>query len=266
MEINSEKFSGPLGLLLSLIESEEMDITEISLAKIADDYVSYIRESDDIGAEEMADFLVIAAKLLYIKSKALLPYLYHEEEEDESDNLERQLKMYKEFINASLKVKELISLNRRLYLPPLGKNKRFQSNLPSFRPPKKLNKEILRNCYGILLDILSAELKKREEDRLPSESLEPKISIEEKISIIRNMLGEKIKLSFSAMLRSAANKTEVIVSFLAVLELAKQKELRFEQSELFSEIMIKDFTEELESDNYNSDEEFVNEDSLDNNE
>ncbi|MFA7088208.1 MAG: segregation/condensation protein A, partial [Patescibacteria group bacterium] len=70
MEITTEKFSGPFGLLLTLIESEEMDITEVSLAKIADEYVNYIRAAQDINPEEMADFLVIAAKLLFIKSKA----------------------------------------------------------------------------------------------------------------------------------------------------------------------------------------------------
>jgi len=97
-DVSVEQFSGPFGLLLSLIESEKMDITEISLAKIADEYVTYIRGAQDIDPEELADFLVVAAKLLFIKSKALLPYLYSGEEDEEIDDLERQLKMYKEFI------------------------------------------------------------------------------------------------------------------------------------------------------------------------
>ncbi|RLC38634.1 chromosome segregation protein ScpA, partial [Candidatus Falkowbacteria bacterium] len=75
MNIKLEKFEGPLSLLLKLIEREEMDITDISLARVAEDYVAYIREVENINPEEMADFLVVAAKLLLIKSKALLPYL-----------------------------------------------------------------------------------------------------------------------------------------------------------------------------------------------
>jgi len=82
IDIKIDKFRGPLGLLLQIIENEELDITEVSLARIADQYVKYIRSSNDIDPDKMADFLVLAAKLLLIKSKALLPYLYPEEEEE----------------------------------------------------------------------------------------------------------------------------------------------------------------------------------------
>ena len=96
MNFKIDKFEGPLGLLLQLIEKEEMDITEISLAKIADQYIEYIRSYKGIGPEEMADFLVVAAKLLLIKSRALLPFLKGEAEE-EIQEFEHQLRMYKEF-------------------------------------------------------------------------------------------------------------------------------------------------------------------------
>src|SRR3990167_8461875 len=98
-----EKFEGPLGLLLQLIEKEEMDITEIYLAKIADQYIDYIRNSKSIEPEEMADFLVVAAKLFLIKSRALLPFLQGEVEQEIQD-FENQLKMYKEFLEAAKKV------------------------------------------------------------------------------------------------------------------------------------------------------------------
>lgn len=234
MDFTTEKFSGPLGLLLSMIESEEMDITEIALAKIADQYVAYIRSASDIDPEELADFLVVAAKLLFIKSKALLPYLFSAAEEEEIDDLEKQLRMYKEFVNASLKIKERIAEKRFLFLPPLIKNRRSQFNLPVFSPPAKLDQEQL---HEQLLKII-AGLKKQQEAPLPEKHLEPKVSIEEKISLIKKLLLDKIKINFSKLLASAQSKTEVIVSFLAVLELAKQKELFFEQEELFSEIHI----------------------------
>lgn len=234
---SNDKFSGPLGLLLSLIEKEELDITEISLAKIADDYVSHLKTNEGIEAEEMADFLLIAAKLLYIKSKALLPYLYTKDDEEEIDDLEQQLRMYKEFVEASTKIKEKLLLNKKLYLPAFNKNFRLQ-NFPSFTAPKKMNADILFEKYQELLNILEKELVKRDKEKLPEESLAPKVSIEEMIFSIKKELKEKIKLNFSKLLSQAKSRGDVIVSFLAVLELAKQKELYFEQDDLFSEIFI----------------------------
>lgn len=239
VEIKTEKFSGPLGLLLSLIESEELDITEVSLAKIADDYVNYVKNCEEIEPEETADFLLVAAKLLYIKSKALLPYLYHDDDdEDDAKDLEKQLKMYKEFVIASLKLKELLISDSRSFIPPLSKNNRVNKSVLSFRPPKKLQKEDLKNCYLFLLSLVEKELSKRKDVELQTETLEPTISIDDKIDSIRGLLSQKIKLSFSKFLRQSKSKTEIIVSFLAVLELAKQKELYFEQDDLFSDILI----------------------------
>ncbi len=234
IEFTTEKFSGPLGLLLSLIESEEMDITEINLAKIADEYVLYIRSLADINPEELADFLVVAAKLLFIKSKALLPYLYADSEEDDSGDLEKQLRMYKEFVEASQKIKTIIENDNFLFVPPLVKSRRISSSLPAFSPPPKATPPVLHEQFKKIL----AGLAKRAEQKLPEQSLEPKMNIEEKIALIREMLLKKIKVNFSRLLASAENKTEMIVSFLAVLELAKQRELIFDQDELFSEIHI----------------------------
>jgi segregation and condensation protein A len=244
MDFTTEKFSGPLGLLLTLIESEEMDITEISLAKIADEYVNYIRGARDINPEELADFLVIAAKLLFIKSKALLPYLSSPEEDEEINDLERQLRMYKEFVDASRKVKDIIAARNWLYLPPLARNRRQQFNLPLFSPPSGLEATILHNQFLKILADLDRQLEAAREEKLTERTLEPKINIEDKILSIKKMLVDKIKISFSKLLAAATTKTEVIVSFLAVLELAKQKELVFEQGELFSEIMISGRTTE----------------------
>lgn len=234
MEFTTEKFSGPLGLLLSLIESEEMDITEVNLAKIADDYVSYIKNSPDINPDELADFLVVAAKLLYIKSKALLPYLKIEEEDDDEGDLERQLRMYKEFIAASEKVKDLLIQENFLFIPPLNKNRRQLEKEVAFMPPKNITPNLLHVEFQRLLK----ELEKQQEARLPEERLEPKINIEEKIATIKNLLFAQIKINFSKLLKETTCRTEVIVSFLAVLELAKQQELIFEQAELFSEIHL----------------------------
>jgi segregation and condensation protein A len=234
MEFKIEKFSGPLGLLLSMIEREEMDITEINLARIADDYVLYIKKAKDISSEELSDFLVVAAKLLYIKSKALLPYLVIDEEEDDSADLERQLKMYKEFVDASLQIKAIILQENFLFLPPINKSRCRKDFVIGFYPPVKITADLLASK---LKDIIT-DLDKQKKQSLREERLAPKINIEEKIELIKDLLIKKARVNFSHLLASAGDRMEIIVSFLAVLELAKQKELVFEQKGLFSEIHI----------------------------
>src|SRR3989339_84496 len=136
MKIKIEKFEGPLSLLLKMIEQEELDITEINLAGIADQYIEYIKNNNNISPDNMADFLVIAAKLLFIKSKALLPYIYAEEEEDLED-LEKQLKMYKEFLEAAKKIEKMLGKKKFMFAREFNR-KVALANTHSFSPPKKL--------------------------------------------------------------------------------------------------------------------------------
>ncbi len=234
IDFSTDKFQGPLGLLLQLIESEQMDITEIALATIADQYVAYVEQAENIDPEEIADFLVIAARLLYIKSKALLPYLSTEEEEEDINELERQLRMYKEFIEASLKVSELINRDELMFAPVFNKaGRRGVQTEITFAPPQKLKAADLEQVWRQVI----ARLQKREK-KLPEVILEPKVSIDERISHIRVLLAEQLSLSFQRFLEKATSRVEVIVNILAVLELAKQRELVFEQEELFSEIRV----------------------------
>lgn len=236
IEFKLEKFAGPLGLLLELIEKEELDITQIGLAKIADQYIEYIKAAKNIDPDELADFLVVAARLLYIKSKALLPYLYSKEEEEEIRDLEEQLRMYREFVEASKKISSLLSKKKFLFVKEYKPGSRRRSVYPfeSFSPPKNVDQNLLQQVFIELLENLRLE-----EQEMREETLERKINIEEKIFHIQNLLEEKVSFSFNSVLKEAKSKTEVIVSFLAVLELAKQRELFFEQGELFSEIIIK---------------------------
>lgn len=232
VDFKTEKFEGPLGILLQLIEAEKMDITEIALARIADQFLSYIEEAENIDSEELADFLMIAAKLLYIKSKALLPYLVIEEEETGAFDLERQLKMYKEFVDASEKLKVFISNGQPLFTPAMPSKNRSALN-PGFYPPAKVTAEVLADCFPRIIAKLKPVVKKLEE-----KFLEPKISIDERIDSIRSLVKNRMRVNFSELLKSFKTRTELIVNFLAVLELAKQREIFFEQDELFGEINL----------------------------
>lgn len=231
MNIKVEQFEGPLGLLLKLIEKEEMDITQISLGKIADEYVAFIKTSEKINPEEMADFLVVAAKLLLIKSKALLPYLYPEEEE-ELEELEHQLKMYKEFLEAMKKVEKIIGKKKFMFAREFNR-KAVLNSAKVFSPPKKVVKEDIKEVFQELIERIRPI-----EEKLEERKIEKQINIEDRISKIQKMITNRLKFSFNNVLDDANSKTEIIVSFLAMLELMKQREILVDQDELFTDITI----------------------------
>jgi segregation and condensation protein A len=231
LQFKLEKFQGPLGLLLQIIEKEELDITEVSLAKIADQYLEYIKKSSEIDAEEMADFLVVAAKLLLIKSRALLPYLSPEEDE-EIEELEQQLKMYKEFLEAAKKIEKMIGKKKFMFVREFNRQA-FLSSHKTFSPPKNLEKDVLRQVFEDLLGRI-----KPMQEKLEEKKIEDNIKIEDKIRSIKDLVLKRIKFSFKNLLSDSGSKTEIIVSFLALLELVKQKDIVVNQNDLFGEIDI----------------------------
>jgi segregation and condensation protein A len=226
-----EKFEGPLSLLLRLIEKEELDVTQVSLAKVADQYVAYIKSNGNINPEEMADFLVVAARLLLIKSKALLPYLYPEEEE-EIEELELALKMYKEFIEAAKGIQKMIGKKKFMFSREFNR-KVLLNNIQLFAPPKKLKKDEMGIIYSEIIERIRPI-----EDVLEEKTIDHKVTIEEKIIHIQNMLLNRLKTSFNEILSRAGSKTEIVVSFLAILELMRQREVTLDQDEMFGDISI----------------------------
>lgn len=231
MKIKIEKFEGPLSLLLKMIEEEEMDITQINLAGIADQYIEYIKNNKNINPDDMADFLVIAAKLLFIKSKALLPYLYTDEDTEDADELERQLKMYKEFLEATKKIEKMLGKKKFMFAREFNRKVALVST-KSFSPPKKLSTDEMKEVFKELI------MRIKPVEKLEEETLDSTINIEDKILSIQKEVLEKVRISFNKVLRDAKNKTEVIVSFLAVLEMMRQREVMLHQDELFTEIFI----------------------------
>jgi len=228
MLVKLEKFQGPLGLLLELVEKEELDITEISLAKIANQYIEHIKKISKINPDEMADFLVVATKLLLIKSKALLPCLYPEEDV-EIEEFERQLRMYKEFLEATKAIEAIFDKKMFMFAKEFNK-KAILANINIFSPPKNLTAKILQTIFHDLI------VKIKPTEQLEEKNIEHVINIEEKILAIQQMLIDKIKVSFDKILANAKNKTEIIISFLALLELIKQRDVVAAQCEMFGEI------------------------------
>lgn len=231
MIIKLEQFEGPLALLVKLIDKAELDITQVSLATVTDQYLQYLKTLENLNPEETADFLVVASRLLLIKAKALLPYLLPEEEEAIED-FESQLRMYKEFLEATKQIEKMVAGKKFMFAREFNR-KSLLANVQMFSPPKKLTKE---GMAEIMRDFIS-NLKKPEAP-LPERVMGPTVSLEEKISQIKATITKLVRSRFSDFLTGAKSKVDVVVSFLAMLELVKQRTIQAEQGELFEEIEL----------------------------
>ncbi len=221
-------FEGPLGLLLHLIEREELDITTVALAQITDQYLAYLSELERCQVKEMADFLVVAAKLLLIKSLALLPRppTLPPETKDVGDDLVRQLQIYKRFkeIATLLHEREKQGLHGYVRIAPL----------PRLEPQLDLGDVTLD-------DLLVAVQEALDSTPAPpvSEVVAPiAVTTAEQITHIEKQLAQHRQVSFRQVLSSATTRVEIIVTLLALLELIKQDRVRVRQEQLFSEIII----------------------------
>ncbi len=235
--IKVRQFEGPLDLLLNLIEEQKLNITEIALAEVTEQFLKYIKQLEHIDATSLADYLSIAAKLLVIKSKAILPSLEVEaDEEDLALDLTEKLLLYKQFKEVSKHLKKLDNRRRQSFTRTLIFSERI-----TFLPDEDVNPDALRTS---VLKIISSL---RELDNLPKAQIREAISIQEKIDHLQLVLSEKIETKLSDLLASAKNKPEMIITFLALLELIKQKVFVVEQETLFTDITIKRF-EKTETD------------------
>mgnify|MGYP001064702202 CR=1 FL=1 len=227
--VETPVYEGPLDLLLQLIERAELDITRLSLAQVTDQYLQYIRNLPEKLADEVSAFLVIAARLIQIKSEALLPRPPVREvgEEDPGDALARQLIVYKRFrqIADLLGGREIAGLHTYLRLAS---------------PPKV---EGIIDLNGITLDDLvsAAQVVLGQASLLPSINGvvgPPRITIREKISEITNLLRRSKHASFRSLINTQHNRLEIVVTFLAVLELIKRHLVEVSQDSLFGDISI----------------------------
>jgi segregation and condensation protein A len=224
-------FEGPLDLLLHLIEREELDITSVALTSVADQYLAILREQEQINLDHLADFIWIGARLLLIKSRALLPRppaeAGEEPEEDPGDELARQLLEYKMFKEAAAQLRDIESAGLHSYpriAPP-----------PELPPPPGLD--------GVTLDLLRAlveeALAREPEEKQPVAIIRPyRITIRERIARIRELMAAGGEVSFRAVLAECHSRMEVIVSFMAVLELIKSRFLDAQQDATFADIRL----------------------------
>lgn len=240
-ELKSDQFTGPLDKLLELIEERKMEITVVNLAEITNDFLKYLQSINEETTHPsvIADFIIVASKLLLIKSKALLPSLeLTQEEENDIQDLEFRLKIYKEF-SARAPLSGASGKNAALNLKTLWDNKRycygkelFSDLPPIFYPPKNLG---VRDLIDPIEKII-AELKAL----IPEKKTIKKtvISIKEKMEELLNRFKQKAENSFKNVVESKS-KLEIIVFFLAILHLIRDRLITSTQDDQFSDIIIK---------------------------
>jgi segregation and condensation protein A len=224
-------YAGPLDVLLHLIERQELDITVISLYQVTEQFLAHVQHLKEERIEQLADFLAIAARLLLIKSRALLPQVptvpSGEEEEDPADALIKQLRRYKRFRQAGAWLGEREEKGLRTYL--------------RVAPPPKL--EGILDLSGItvetLMNALTATLA-RAGEREDSVSLARprRITMDAQIRRLRRRLGGGDPIRFEELLAPRAGRLEVAITLLAVLELIKLRELEARQTALFGPIEL----------------------------
>ncbi len=226
--VKTEQFQGPLELLLDLIEKRKLFINDISLAKVTDDFIDYVRSMESLPMDESAQFILVASTLLLIKSKSLLPELeLTEEEKYDVESLETRLKIYKRLKEASLHVSRLFGEEM------IFGQSQMRPTTPVFAPSEEVR---LDKILVSLKDLISRLPKK---ENLPKTIVKKVISLEDMIGNLTERVSKHLKMSFKEFTREhRENRANIIVGFLAMLELVKQGIVHVTQDKNFDDIQI----------------------------
>ena len=233
-KVQFEVFEGPLDLLLYLVKKEEVDIYEVNLTKIATQFIEYIELMRQLDLEVAGEFLVMASTLMYIKSRELLPVDQQveaegdEEEEDPRWELIRQLVEYKKFKDAAAQLREREADQENVFPRLPGK-----LELEPAKPPPRPEVSLFD-----LIHAVSSVLKRFQKRDEPRDIFEDKWTVSEKIELLRRLIAAKGVLKFSALFAQMASRMEVVVTFLALLELIRLKQIVVSQPATFGEIEI----------------------------
>jgi segregation and condensation protein A len=224
--VRIEQFEGPLDLLLELIENTKLDISDVSLAAVTEQYLTTLASANGLPTEELADFLVVAARLLLLKSKTLLPGMFGGDAE-EGAGLAAQLTLYRTYVEASRRLRGQLRNGHPLFIRehPLVSG-------PTFLPPKTISGELLAGSFRAFLAHVEPPL------RTSPDLVRRTVSLHERIRHIQGLLAARERFGFSDLFVGSTNRTEIVVTFLALLELVKQRTVALSQDSPFSEITV----------------------------
>jgi segregation and condensation protein A len=224
--IKTDSYEGPFEVLLDLIEARKLLVNDLTLASITEDYIQHVRAQEAFPVEETANFIQIAATLLLIKSKSLIPDLALSEDENaDVEDLKRRLAAYEKVREAA---RELSRIYGRTVMAAEGE----RAPEVVFAPSRDLSS-------GALAEALARVLAAREAvEELPEARVKPLVTIEEMMDRLAKRVQSAMTLSFKDFAGGAKERVEVIVSFLALLELVKQGAVAAEQHDTYGDIRI----------------------------
>ncbi len=229
-KVKLEVFEGPLDLLLYLIKKDEVDVYDISIERITQQYLEFMGAFKVLDLDVAGEFVVMAANLIYIKSRSLLPaHVQPPEEEVEEDDprweLVRQLVEYKKFKDAAAQ---------------LGKREFEQSNMFTRLPEAESAPERPLGDVSVfdLINAFNGILKRLNQREDLREIFEENYTVSDKIDLIMKMMASGIALKFTELFANAASRTEIVVTFLALLELIRLKQIKAVQDGAFGEIEL----------------------------
>lgn len=227
--VDTPVYQGPLDLLLQLIERAELDITKLALAQVTDQFLGYMRTLQELRAERVSEFLVVAARLMQIKSEALLPRPVERQpdEEDPGEALVQQLLMYKRF-------KELANL---LTL----RQEELRSYVRMAPPPKVEGRLDLSDTTAEDIQRAAIRIFTKADARAPLRTVvaAPRVTIREKIKAIADVLRQKTVTTFRELVAKTPERLHVVVTFLAMLELVRRYRIAAKQEALFDDIELR---------------------------
>jgi segregation and condensation protein A len=225
--VNLEVFSGPLDLLLYLIKTEEVDIYDIPIARITRQYLRYIDLMKTLDLEVAGEFILMAATLIRIKTRLLLPH--DEDDADEHDPREElimALVEYKKYKEAGEILRDRALEEERITIPPS----------PVEKIKGRVELEPMTGLYDLIMAFRDVMAFKRAE--AVHEVMRDEVSVEERIEVVLDLLREKESVTFAELFADAPRRTVAIVTFIAVLELARDLRLRIYQTVPFSEVRV----------------------------
>lgn len=232
-EVKIDNFEGPLDLLLHLIKESKVDIWEISIADIAEEYLAYIQRMEKLNLDIASEYLVMASELIEMKSRMLLPRqekeVGEEEEEDPKERLIRRLVEYQKYKEVTKNFKELESLRQEFYTKAPDNLKEYVEE--GVVPSSDVTLEDLMLAFQKFLN------RKELEKPLQTTVTKKEITVEERGKSIRDILTKRKRVDFFELFE-VVTKEYIVVTFLAILEMAKKQELLIKQESDFSQIMI----------------------------
>lgn len=231
--VKTDAYEGPFDLVLDLVEERKLLVNDLALAAITDDFITHVRAQEEFPVEEAATFVEIAATLLLVKSKSLIPDLeLSEEEAGDVEDLKRRLAAYERVREAA---RELARIVGRAPMAPSGE----RPAEPAFAPSPDLSAPALAEALARLSAAREAV------ERLPEARVKPLVTIKEMMERLMRRVESALALSFSDFSKTTPERLEIVVSFLALLELVKQGVVAAEQRERFGDIRITHATPHL---------------------